>query len=312
MVRLTSPAYRNVLPVSTNRFLSLKSRVLFCSSDRVAGKMMPFEIDLRTGAIRQIAETNGLDPGSLNLDASGRALYFLNEGALCELTVSGKREIRRPEVMAKDIRAFSMGAVRSEFFVLVGDKLQHRQGSEAKVLAEEADGPCLARPGGKGCLFTRAGATEEREFWYAPAASGSPEMLVKGRVSNPCWSADGEALLFLRDVPKNAVFVSELHEVKPEEGKERCLAKTSQFATYAPNENDSVFVGASASRAQPNVILLLGAAQRELTLCEHRSSNPGDVRPEFSPDSRRVYFQSDREGKMAIYSVNVETLVEPT
>ena len=33
--------------------------------------------------------------------------------------------------------------------------------------------------------------------------------------------------------------------------------------------------------------------------------------PVFSPDARRVYFQSDREGKPAIYSVNVEQLVEP-
>jgi oligogalacturonide lyase len=51
---------------------------------------------------------------------------------------------------------------------------------------------------------------------------------------------------------------------------------------------------------------------RELTLCEHRASNPSAVSPVFSPDSRRVYFQSDHEGKSALYSVNVEKLVEPT
>jgi oligogalacturonide lyase len=118
--------------------------------------------------------------------------------------------------------------------------------------------------------------------------------------------------LFLREVPKNDVFISEVREVKPEEGKERCVSKTSQFAAFSPNEDDSVFVGASRSKAQPNIILLLRSAQRELTLCEHHSSNPMDVRPAFSPDSRRVYFQSNREGKPAIYSVNVEQLVEPT
>jgi oligogalacturonide lyase len=100
--------------------------------------------------------------------------------------------------------------------------------------------------------------------------------------------------------------------VKPEERKERCVTKTSQFAAFAPNEDDSVFVGASRSRAQPNIILLLRSAQREFTLCEHHSSNPAAVTPAFSPDSRRVYFQSDRDGKSAIYSVNVEQLVEPT
>lgn len=118
--------------------------------------------------------------------------------------------------------------------------------------------------------------------------------------------------MFLRDVPKNGVFLSEVREVKPEEGKERCVSQTSQFAAFAPNEDDSVFVGASRSKAQPNVILLLRSAQRELTLCEHHASHPAEVKPAFSPDSRRVYFQSDRDGKSAIYSVNVEQLVEPT
>ncbi len=73
-----------------------------------------------------------------------------------------------------------------------------------------------------------------------------------------------------------------------------------------------MFVGASRSKAQPTVILLLRSPQRELTLCEHRASHPVSVSPAFSPDSRRVYFQSDHQGKSALYSVNVELLVEPT
>jgi oligogalacturonide lyase len=49
-----------------------------------------------------------------------------------------------------------------------------------------------------------------------------------------------------------------------------------------------------------------------MTLCEHHAKDATTVCPVFAPDSRRVYFQSDREGKAAIYSVNVESLVEPT
>ena len=48
-----------------------------------------------------------------------------------------------------------------------------------------------------------------------------------------------------------------------------------------------------------------------MTLCQHHASRPASVSPVFSPDARRVYFQSDEEGKEAIYSVNVELLVEP-
>jgi hypothetical protein len=70
-------------------------------------------------------------------------------------------------------------------------------------------------------------------------------------------------------------------------------------------------VGASRSKAQPNVVLLLRSAKREMTICQHHASHPLTVWPSFSPDSKRVYFQSDEEGKPAIYSVNVEQLVEP-
>jgi oligogalacturonide lyase len=81
---------------------------------------------------------------------------------------------------------------------------------------------------------------------------------------------------------------------------------------FAPNADASVFVGASRSKAQPTVILLLRSTKREMTLCEHHDTHPKSVAPTFSPDSRRVYFQSDHEGKPALYSVNVELLVEPT
>jgi len=34
--------------------------------------------------------------------------------------------------------------------------------------------------------------------------------------------------------------------------------------------------------------------------------------PLFSPDSQRIYFESDREGKPALYCMHVEKLVEKT
>jgi oligogalacturonide lyase len=49
-----------------------------------------------------------------------------------------------------------------------------------------------------------------------------------------------------------------------------------------------------------------------MVLCEHRAQRAESVSPVFSPNSQRVYFQSDHEGKFALYSVNVERLVEQT
>jgi oligogalacturonide lyase len=90
------------------------------------------------------------------------------------------------------------------------------------------------------------------------------------------------------------------------------VAKTSQFAHFGFNRDTSVFVGASRNAASPTVLILLRVTRRELTLCEHKASHPEAVAPVFAPDSQRIYFQSDRDGKPAIYCVHAEKLVEKT
>jgi oligogalacturonide lyase len=90
------------------------------------------------------------------------------------------------------------------------------------------------------------------------------------------------------------------------------VAKTSQFVQFDANHDTSVFVGASRNKASPHILLLLRTTQRELTLCEHRASDPAMAAPVFSADSQQVYFQSDKEGKSVIYRIHVERFVEKT
>ena len=271
--------------------------------------MAPYQIDLRTGAMRQVAEAAKLDTTSLCFDPSGRTAFFLDGTALQEAAFGGKHG---PRQVADDLTAFALGQSRSELFGIRSGKLQQLHESRTTILAEDAVAPCAVRPGGQGCLFARPCPAPEQEFWYVDIMNpGKPMLVARGLISDPYWSADGKSVLFLRQVPFNEVLISELHQVRIGEGVESALSRTSQFAVFSPNTNDSVFVGASASKAQPNVILLLNSPHRELTLCEHRSTRAPEVKPVFSPDSRRVYFQSNREGKSAIYSVNVELLVEP-
>jgi oligogalacturonide lyase len=66
------------------------------------------------------------------------------------------------------------------------------------------------------------------------------------------------------------------------------------------------------SVAAPYVLLLLRAARRELTLAEHRASSGSRAVVVFSPDSQRILFQSDREGRSAVYSMALERFVEKT
>jgi oligogalacturonide lyase len=119
-------------------------------------------------------------------------------------------------------------------------------------------------------------------------------------------------VLFLHSSSAGGSTISEIREVILDSLEEKEVAKTSQFAAFNANDEATVFLGASRSKAQPNIMLLLRSVGRELTLCEHRAHEPRTVTPVFSPDSRRIYFQSDREGKSALYSMNVEAIVEPS
>ena len=305
VVRLTNPASTSWLPAPANRFVSVKDRFLVFSSDRT-GSAAPFQLDLHAGLPHQLGETSALAPLSLCLDEKQKGLFLLDGGSLKEITLSN----RKVRTIAEGVDGFA-SASGGEFVVVRRKQLELL--NAGRSIADDVGPCCLVRPGGDGCLFVRQESEEGREYWFTLlSGQDRPVLLAKGRVSDPFWSPGGKSLLFLRDVPGTSGFFSEIHEVAAEGGDERCIAPTSQFAAFAPNGDASVFVGASRSKAQPTVVLLLRSAGRELTLCEHRASHPASVAPVFSPDSRRVYFESDHQGKPALYSVNVELLVEPT
>lgn len=309
MVRLTNPASSSLLPAATNRFVSLKARFLVFSSDR-NGHFNPFRLDLRNGALSQISEAESLRPESLCLDEQDRTLRVIEGDRFLEMTLLG----RKTRVLAEGVEAFSEVRAPSEFVVVRRKRLEYLSRS-GPILADEVSPWCLVSPGGADCLFLREVSEDEREIWTVALAASQtkkPVKLASGRISNPRWSPDGRSVLFLRDSPKDGFVRSEIREVSLASLTESLVVTTSQFAAFNANDEESVFVGASRSKAQPTVILLLRSVGRELTLCEHHAHNPAAVSPVFSPDSRRVYFQSDREGKSALYSVNVEAMVEPS
>ena len=73
-----------------------------------------------------------------------------------------------------------------------------------------------------------------------------------------------------------------------------------------------MFVGVSGSKASPYILLLLRLGKREMAVAEHRASNAKAVTVQFSPNSQRLFYQTDREGKPAIYSMALERFVEMT
>jgi len=311
VVRLTNIRSNSFLPAPTNRFVSVKDRFLIFSSDR-RGSLAPFQLDLHTGLVSQLAKPEKLQPESLCLNGKRNAIYFLDGDTLQEVMLSN----RRSRVLVENVSSFcEMGGASdgTPSFVIVRQGRLETLNSGSKVLAHEVESFCLTRPGGRGCVFQKVASAAQRELWYASfSAPANPVLLARGKMTNPVWAPDGKALLFLREVARPNGVASEIHSVSPEAPTEQRVAATSQFAAFSPNADASVFVGASRSKAQPTVLLLVASVQREFTLCEHRASHPAAVSPVFSPDSKRVYFQSDHEGKSALYSVNVESLVEST
>ena len=135
--------------------------------------------------------------------------------------------------------------------------------------------------------------------------------LAPGGAVSANWTRDGRTIVYL-NLPEDTHQLRAIREFTPDTANDKPISKTSQFASFSPNRDASVFVGASANKVSPTVLLLLRVTQREMTLCEHKATAPAAVAPVFSPDSQRVYFQSDREGKPAIYSMHVDRLVEKT
>ena len=122
---------------------------------------------------------------------------------------------------------------------------------------------------------------------------------------------DGRTILYLH-FPDEKTQLNTLREHTPDANQDQLVGKTSQFVHFDANHDTTVFVGVSRNRASPHILLLLRNPQRELTLCEHHASDPAVVTPVFSADSQHVYFQSDKEGKSAIYRIHVERFVEKT
>jgi oligogalacturonide lyase len=306
IIRLTNPSYTSVKPPAQNHHVSSKSRFLLYGSDR-AGAMCPYHLDLKTAVARQLADTKAFRPDTLSMDLEERTCFFVDGEALQQVNLGNLKA----RTLAEDVSDFHMNGGGNTLVVLRRGKLERLDGERATVLADNVNTRGIVSPAGNNACFARE-AVAGTALWRVSAEGGAPVLLAQGAVSCPFWNPDSGSLLFLRQIQGDRGTVTLLREVSLDGRDEGTVAPTSQFISFAPNTDGTVFIGASRSKAQPHVILTLRSVRREMTLCEHHSSHPDLVRPVFSPNSRRVYFASDRHGKSALYVVNVELLVEPT
>lgn len=307
VVRLTQPTNASVLPARENRFVSSREGFLVFSSDRT-GVFAPFRANLKTGVVTQLATTKKLQAQSPSMDWRERELWLIDDGVLISIDIQRAKSRKVTDGVAE----FHLAGRKNNLVVRRENKLERWTPQGSSLLADGVSSRGIVGPSGNGCIFSREETPGEKELWFAPFTSEKPRLLAKGKISSAYWRPDSEAVLFLRNVDRGAYLASELRETALDGSAEHLVAQTSQYAVFAPNGDGSVFVGASRSKAQPDIVLLLRSVGREMVLCEHRARRAESVSPVFSPNSQRVYFQSDHEGKFALYSVNVERLVEQT
>jgi oligogalacturonide lyase len=314
--RLTDPDYASVLPAHYNRAITRNSAYLLFGCDR-GGSLQAFRMDLRSGDSRQLTETDGLDAATLTLMAGDRSFCYFAGARLCVNTFTTLRERTAYTVPEGWQRGQGLSATPDGLQAIFVEQQDGRfrlrmaalAGLNARTVVETpfAIADAVARPLGARILYRQG----DEALWTVNADGKQNQRLklAAGRVGPAAWAPDGKTILYL-NLPVEPTQLNAIREYDVEAGEDKLVAKTSQFAHFGFNRNTSVFVGASRNAASPAVLLLLRLTRREFTLCEHRASHPETVAPMFSPDAQRVYFQSDRSGKPAIYCAHVEKLVE--
>lgn len=316
-VRLTDPAYSSYLPPAHLRPLSQRNNSLLFTSDR-SGSNQPFRLDVKTGEFHQIAKTAAIDPATLTHLPDERSACFFDGTSLCQATISNQRMKTLYELPAGSQRATGFGLTedgqQSVFVERSGDVSRIRlvgmmKGVATTVLeSKESISNAMPRPKRAGIIYRQG-----EDIWIVNFDGQQNRKLktAPGGLGPFLWSADGRTVLYL-SYPEDRTKLHQLRECTPDTNEDKLVANTSQFVNFARNGDSSVFAGVSASKASPHILLLLRVTHRELTICEHHASDSAGVRVVFSPNSQRLFYQTDREGKPAIYSIVVDRFVEKT
>ena len=315
--RLTDPAHSSTLPAYYNRAIAHNSASMIFCCDR-NGSPQAHRMDLKTGETRELSDVNDLDGSSLTLTPDNRWFCYFAGRQLFMSTMAGH---------AKPLYEVPEGWERCPGLTVGPDgthaTFAERQGEKSRlVMVALVQGAArvvseapfvmshpIPRPMRAQILFRRG----DEALWMVNSDGTQKRQLklAAGRVGSANWATDGKSLLYL-SIPADPMQITTIRECVPDTNADSLVAKTSQYAHFGFNQPVTAFVGACRSAASPTILIMLRSTKRELTLCEHKASQPEMTAPRFSPDTQRLYFQSDREGKPALYGLHLERFLEKT
>lgn len=349
--RLTPLTAPHRLPESHQRYLARNNSFLLLGSERdgqpqiLRMELMPGRPQQLSVRLEQLTEGAGVVTRSLCLAPDERSFFFLQNGVLKQM---GLRRFQEREIFRVEAGWTATGdmgiSIDGRYAALVEMKSEDRvagEGDEAILAQFERRPLCRIR-----VVETAKGAAwvvvEERAWLGRPQLrpkrdqilychegpwdrvatriwlvnlDGKQRQSVRGRqgeerLGHEYWTADGKLVAFVHYLDA-AGRRSTVRTLNPDTREEQTLARCTQFWRLSGNADHSAIVGASRSKAGPNIYVLFPVTQRETTLCEH-AARAVESDPAFSGDSQWVYFTSDREGTPAVYRAAVADLVEKT
>ena len=317
VVRLTDASYESILPAAAARIFSRKSDFFLFASNRT-GSMQAFRMEMKSGAWKQLTQASALDADSLVLMPQDH-LFCHFDGPklmLSSLSIGKERVVYEVPPGWRHSSGLHVSEDGVNAFAVEQKDQQYRlrmitvSRGMATTLAEHSVPIRLAgsRPRRASFLYQ----TEHSLMMVNLDGTQNRKLKTEaGKVAAAQWSPDGRTVIYLH-IPNETTKLNALREHTPDTNQDTYIAATSQFVAFTSNADASVFLGSSRSKASPDVLLLLRASRRELTLAEHKAKDPAAVRIRFSPSSERILFQTDQHGKQAIYTMDVHRLVELT
>ena len=315
--RLTSPEHSSTLPAYYNRTIARNNGWLIFCCDR-NGSPQAHRFEVKSGETRELTDAQDLDGSSLTLTPDNRWLAYFAGRQLFLSPMTGR---------GRQLYQIADGWERCDGMTVGPDGTHatfgERQGGKSRLLMMPlVQGPVrtvvevpfalshpIMRPMRAQVLFRQG----DEALWMVNSDGTQKRQLklAAGKVGPANWVADGKALLYL-SIPEDRMQITTIREHVPDTNADTLVAKTSQYAHFGFNQPATVFAGACRSAASPTILIMLRNTRRELTLCEHKASHPEMTAPRFSPDTQRLYFQSDRDGKPAIYGLHLEKFLEKT